>query len=63
MFYRNLTDTNVIEAKEDSNDFPEEAMDAMLAKSVGFAQFNSMSRCYVEPILGETNFDHILTDF
>ena len=34
-------------------DFPESAMDAMLAKSVGFAQFNSMSRCYIQPILAQ----------
>ena len=47
---RNSTNENEVEP---STDFPEAAMDAMLAKSVGFAQFNSMSRCYVQPILAQ----------
>ena len=38
---------------EEELEFPENAMDAMLAKSVGFAKFNSMSRWYLQPSIGK----------
>ena len=41
--------------EEQDTEFPEDAMDALLAKSVGFTKFNSMSRCYLEPIIGKNS--------
>lgn len=48
---------------EEELEFPGNAMDAMLAKSVGFAKFNSMSRCYLQPIIGKYSKPVVNTNY